>query len=217
MARSASRSLSTKTALAAPLESASRPMAPEPAKRSTTVAPSTGPIRLKAASRARSEAGRVSCPFGAKIRAPLLEPAMILTDVSRTNRAARTCLWTRSHTLVAVAMSARGGSSGQSTRTAQPSRQRIDLRTGEKTVDFVVQRAFVGDQLLRELARPLEQLPIGAQTREAELRQPRLPRAEQLALAPQLQVLLRQLEAVRRRDERLQPRDGRVRQFLARP
>ncbi len=39
---------------------------------------STGPIRLKAASRTRSPVGRVS-PFGAKIRAPLRLPAMILT------------------------------------------------------------------------------------------------------------------------------------------
>ena len=38
-----------------------------------------GPIRLKAASRTRSAVGRVSLPFGAKMRAPFREPAMILT------------------------------------------------------------------------------------------------------------------------------------------
>jgi hypothetical protein len=34
---------------------------------------------LKAASLTRSAVGRVSSPFGAKIRAPFREPAMILT------------------------------------------------------------------------------------------------------------------------------------------
>src|SRR5438094_4805985 len=75
--RHASRSDSTNVADAAPRESASSPIAPEPAKRSSTVASSTGPIKLKAASRTRSPVGRVSIPLGAKIRAPLREPAMI--------------------------------------------------------------------------------------------------------------------------------------------
>ena len=79
IARQASRSDSTKTALAAPRESASSPIAPEPAKRSSTAAPSTGPIRLNAASRTRSDVGRGVVPFGAKIRAPRLLPPMIRT------------------------------------------------------------------------------------------------------------------------------------------
>ena len=74
---------------AAPRESASSPIAPEPAKRSSTVAPSTGPIRLKAASRTRSEVGRVSVPLGAKIRAPLLLPATIRTAANASASAAR--------------------------------------------------------------------------------------------------------------------------------
>src|SRR5262249_24441573 len=172
-------------------------------------------IRLKAASRARSEVGRVSCPFGVKIRAPLLMPAMILTDTSRTNRAAQTCLWTESHTFVAVAMSARDSSNGQSTRTAQPSRQRVDLRAREETIDFVVERPFVRDQFLGELPRPFEQLAIGAQAREPQLPKSPLAGAEQLALAAKLQVLPRELEAVRRRDERLQPSNRVVRQLFA--
>ena len=66
------------------LEGDSSPIAPEPAKRSSTAAPSgtSGPSRLKAASRTRSPVGLVSSPFGAKIRAPLREPAMILTRES---------------------------------------------------------------------------------------------------------------------------------------
>src|SRR5919199_651191 len=40
-------------------------------------------MRLKIASRTRSPVGRVSIPLGAKIRAPLREPAMILTQPLR--------------------------------------------------------------------------------------------------------------------------------------
>src|SRR3954452_20183129 len=75
-------------------------------------------------------------------------------------------------------------------RVTQWSRQRRDLRAGEETVDLVVQRPLVGDQLSGQLARPFEQLAVGAQAREAELRKARLARAEQLALAAQLEVLL---------------------------
>src|SRR6187397_1200738 len=83
MALWASRSDSTKTTELAPRDRASRPIAPEPAKRSSTAMSSTGPIRLNAASRTRSPVGRVS-PLRAKIRAPFRLPAMI-----RTNQAAR--------------------------------------------------------------------------------------------------------------------------------
>ena len=80
----AARSLSTKVTLAAPRESASRPSAPEPAKRSSTLAPSTGPIRLNAASRTRSPVGRVASPLGAAIRLPRCVPAMILITLFAT-------------------------------------------------------------------------------------------------------------------------------------
>ena len=76
--RHASRSRSTKTQREAPRESASRPIAPEPANRSSTRAPSTGPDEANAASRTRSPVGRVTTPFGAAIPCPLREPATIL-------------------------------------------------------------------------------------------------------------------------------------------
>src|SRR5213592_4922844 len=158
IARQASRSVSTKTTRSAPRESASSPIAPEPANRSSTSAPSTGPTRLKAASRARSLVGRVSRPGGAKIRAPLCSPAMIRT---------RAC-WLR---------------------------EAVRARAGEEAVDLVVQGPFVVDELGRELACPLEQLAVGAELREPELGQPGLASSEQLAFAPQLEILLRQLEA----------------------
>src|SRR5581483_6921093 len=88
IARTASPSDSTKTARAAPRESASRPIAPEPAYRSRTLAPSTGPTMLKTFSRTRSEVGRVSRPAGALMVWPLREPAMIRTKRSLGGREA---------------------------------------------------------------------------------------------------------------------------------
>src|SRR6187397_2385190 len=88
MALWASRSDSTKTTELAPRDRASRPIAPEPAKRSSTAMSSTGPIRLNAASRTRSPVGRVS-PLGAKIRAPLRLPEIILTSEPAHDRPRR--------------------------------------------------------------------------------------------------------------------------------
>src|SRR3954470_11497063 len=62
----------------------------------------------------------------------------------------------------------------------------------------------MSDQLLGELPRPLEQLAVGPQAGESKLRHAGLPRAEELALAAQLEILLRQLEPVRRLDQGLQ-------------
>src|SRR3712207_8782755 len=55
----------------------------------------------------------------------------------------------------------------------------------------------VVEQLLRRPPRLLEERPVGAKPRETEIGDPRLPRAEQLPLAAQLQVDLRELEPVR--------------------
>jgi hypothetical protein len=87
-------------------------------------------------------------------------------------------LGTKSHTFVAVAMSACVSSGGQSSRTALRSRQRVDFGTGEESVDLVVQRPLVLDQLAGKPACTLEQLAVGAQTREAELRKAGLARSE---------------------------------------
>ena len=59
---------------AAPRESASSPRAPEPAKRSSTSSPSTGPTIEKMASRTRSAVGRVSRPAGAADAAAAVGP-----------------------------------------------------------------------------------------------------------------------------------------------
>src|SRR6478672_11033302 len=261
--RRASRSFSTKTALAAPRESASRPIAPEPANRSSTEAPSTGPIRLKAASRARSAVGRVSCPFGAKIRAPLFDPAMILMQglspngdcpssgteaqpvlgtVPARGQSLRTVLRSRERVSLGPGEGAVDSHAGtvpgrglslkrhrSATRfrdsprrdspyeTALRSRERVGLGVGEETVDLVVQWALVPHQFLGQRPCLLEQSSVGAQPGEAELGQAGLARAEQLALAAQLEILLRELEAIRRLDERLQPLAGVVGQLLFGP
>src|SRR5687768_15741184 len=78
-ASSAGLASSIATRLDAPRDSASRPSAPEPAKASSTLAPSTASKRwismLKIAWRARSEVGRTSSPSGTISLVPLCEPA----------------------------------------------------------------------------------------------------------------------------------------------
>ena len=78
MASRARSSLSTNVAWAASRDSASMPIAPEPANRSSTVASSTTPSEpsaLNVASRARSLVGRVAWPSGATSRNPPAVPA----------------------------------------------------------------------------------------------------------------------------------------------
>src|SRR5918996_1141227 len=77
----------------------------------------------------------------------------------------------------------------------------------EHPLDLVVERACDVHQLTRSHAGALQQRPIGAQTREAQVGEPRLPRAQQLALSAKLEVDLRQLEPVARGDQRLEPCD----------
>ena len=63
----------------------------------------------------------------------------------------------------------------------------------------------------------LKELAVGAQAGEAELGEAGLSRPEELALTADLEVLLRQLEAVVRGHERLESRLGRVRQRVLGP
>src|ERR687887_797302 len=105
--------------------------------------PSTGPMRLKAASRTRSPVGRVSRLLGAKMRAPLREPEMI-----------------------------------------------------RNAIGLLEQRPLGVDQLGRPPTGLRDQLAISRQPRELEIGEPGLARAEQLSLPTQLEVDLRELEAV---------------------
>src|SRR5205807_7279079 len=76
---------------------------------------------------------------------------------------------------------------------------------GENAVGLVRQRAFVRDETRGLLTCLREQGAVGDEAGEAEVGEPGLACAEQLAGAPELQILLGQIEAVRRVDERLQP------------
>ena len=76
MTRTATASRSTKTTRAAPRERASMPPAPEPANRSSTVAPRRSGSRIaNRVSLTRSASGRVPSP-GARSRVPAADPAM---------------------------------------------------------------------------------------------------------------------------------------------
>src|SRR5262249_35858310 len=83
-------------------------------------------------------------------------------------------------------------------------------------LDGVAQRPLDVDEVVCELARPLEQRPVLAQLRELEIGQPRLSRSAQLPPAADLEVLFGELEPVGRAHERLQPPRRRLRQVLAR-
>src|SRR5829696_10082456 len=72
-----------------------------------------------------------------------------------------------------------------------------DFGFGEFGLDLVGQRAVMVDEPTRDVPRSLEQPPVCAEARELQVRQSRLSRPEQLALPAQLEVFLRQLEAVR--------------------
>src|SRR5438552_14330693 len=80
------------------------------------------------------------------------------------------------------------------------------IRIAEHSLGLVLPRAFLVAQLLRERAGPFDEVAVGAQPREAQVAPARLPRAEQLPLAAQLEVDLGELEAVGRVAQRLQPR-----------
>src|SRR5262249_59951518 len=87
---------------------------------------------------------------------------------------------------------------------------------GKAGVYLVVDWALGVDERLRGLASAFEQRPIRAQTRELQIGEPRLTRAEQLSLAADLEILLREFEAVGRGDERLEALLSGVRQLLPR-
>jgi hypothetical protein len=76
----------------------------------------------------------------------------------------------------------------------------------DEAVGLVLPRAFLALELAREVARAFEQVAIDPQLREAQVAPARLAGAEKLSFTAQLKIDLRELEAVGRVDERLQPR-----------
>src|SRR6266576_850283 len=91
-----------------------------------------------------------------------------------------------------------------------------EVPVGESAFDFVRKRPAGIDELVCEDASTLEQRSVLAQMRKPESGQARLARAEQLAAAADVEVDLRELEAVVRAHERLEPFDGGLREILAR-
>src|SRR5687767_459940 len=97
------------------------------------------------------------------------------------------------------------------------SREWRGVCVAESAGDLDVQKRRVRcGERLRGFARSLEQRAVRPQLRELEVAQAGLPRAEELTLASQLQVDLRELEAVRRRDQRFEPLDGHLGQLVLR-
>src|ERR687895_996800 len=90
-----------------------------------------------------------------------------------------------------------------------PLREPAMIRIGEQTPELVLERledlVVAFNELGRPAARARDELTVPREASELQIGETRLPRAEQLALPPDLQVDLRQLEAVRDLDERLEP------------
>src|SRR5688500_18104524 len=193
----ARRSDSTNTTCAAPRLSASNPSAPVPAKPSSTRAPSMrGASTLKSVSRRRSEVGRSPAHEGDARRRPLRCPAMIRT-------LARLRLGGDKH---------EGSASLEQYLLARPPGGRLaNLDETELRVPLV---ADDGRQRRRQPCLDLPpRLPVGYfqdvavayEVPGAELRQPRLPRAEEVARSTQLEIALGNREAVVRLGHRPQP------------
>src|SRR5437660_7906978 len=101
-------------------------------------------------------------------------------------------------------------------RRSDVSGKRFGLDRGESLLDFVRQRPCVLDEVRGERAGALEQRTVAAELRELQIREPRLPRTQQLAAAAQLEVDLRELEAVGGADEGFEPGGRRIRQLVSR-
>src|SRR5437867_3259808 len=90
------------------------------------------------------------------------------------------------------------------------------VQTREEPPDLVGERTVDVDQPVGERSGALEQRPILAQVGEVQIGESRLSGSEELAAAADLEVDLGGLEAVGRAHERLEARDRRIRQVLAR-
>ena len=202
----ARRSTSTKVTEAAPRESASMPSAPDPAKPSRTVAPSTAP-RLpkmsKIASRTRSLVGRRPGTFGAFSRRPRAVP-----PITRTPRRHRSAPWPPNLR-----------TRGQGAAPGPP--QLLNRNSSSSSADE--QAHLVGQQQVAleagivaddRLGDPPRLAHDGRASRRSEASRRslrpfcRVPSTR--PLAAQLEVDLGELEAVRRRLERAEapPRPG---------
>ena len=80
-----------------------------------------------------------------------------------------------------------------------------EVPAGERALDLVRERAFGVDQVVGDRAGSFQQSAVLAQMREVKIGQAGLARSEQLSAAADVEVDLRELEAVVRTHERLEP------------
>src|SRR5215218_10291275 len=97
-----------------------------------------------------------------------------------------------------------------------PLREPAMIRICEEAVDLGRKRLVRLLRLVGPAARLREELAVAREAREPEVREPRLTRSEELALAAKLEVDLRELEAVGRSDERLESGLSRLGELVAR-
>src|SRR5258705_13116986 len=175
---------------AAPRLTASMPTAPVPANPSSTRAPSTRGVRiLNSVSRSLSDVGRRPSHVGALRRRPLNRPA--ITRIACEPR--RPAGWRAQRAFVAIP---------PLSNLYQPELLLPALL--HELQELARQPALVHERP-RLAVRGLHDVAVPHQVARAQLRQPRLPRAEEVARPAQLEVALRDRKAVAGRGQRLQP------------
>src|SRR5205807_1689496 len=100
-------------------------------------------------------------------------------------------------------------------RPRPPSSRHVPI--AEDPLDLVPDRPLLVDELVRDRAGPLEQIPVTAQAGELEPEEAGLARPGEVALAAQLEVALGELEPVVRFDQRFQSLLRGLRQLVLRP
>ncbi len=191
-------SCSTKTQPAAPRESASSPMAPVPANRSSTDETADRPQRVEDGSRTISLVGRTVGPAGTRRRRLRRAPATI-----------RTVPWRPAGPEARLSPGRPRRSAGRLGIARRPTHTRSNQRiflpkrssaasssNGDTRRPVATARPRSSSDLLRLGARLLEQRPVAQQRRDMQIAQPRLPLPEQLAGTPGDKVGLGKREAV---------------------
>src|SRR2546426_3808774 len=160
------------------------------------------------AMRTWSPVGRVVAPRGTTRRCPLREPAMTRISIEQGagTRADATPVPRRAHSPYSIVRRTSAESSGAGERElATPPGQEA---RAQGAVRRLAELGVGGDDRLSLLARLLEDGGVTEQVGGAELGESRLPGAEELAGPAQLEGDFRDLEAVVRRDHRVDAPPG---------
>ncbi len=119
---------------------------------------------------------------------------------------------------------AQGGDASDPERRSGGSSQRTTNRAAQASMSAPAKSSFTAScsgpgstrELAADRARSLEERTVATDVREVQVGKTRLARAEERAAAAQVEVDLRELEAVGRRDERLEPLLRGLRQLFLR-